>query len=77
VTKFFDCGPATFSDQADEVHAYAAALPLLFPMTIAQYLGYPFCETRIVGVVGGLMRRAAIAFDLGSYPSQASPPMMR
>jgi hypothetical protein len=27
VTKFFDCGPATFSDQAVEVHAYEAASP--------------------------------------------------
>lgn len=41
MTKFFDCGPATFSDQAVEVHAYEAVLFLL-PMTIAQYLGCRF-----------------------------------
>lgn len=31
VTKFFDCGPATFSDQAVEVHAYEAASPFTSP----------------------------------------------
>ena len=31
MTKFFDCGPATFSDQAVEVHAYEAASPFTSP----------------------------------------------
>ena len=35
MTKFFDCGPATFSDQAVEVHAYEAASPFTSPVPSA------------------------------------------
>jgi hypothetical protein len=77
VTKFFDLDqPLSQIKRMKFMHMRPHCL-LLLPMTIAQYLGCPFCETRIAGVAGGLMRCAAIAFDFGSYPSQASPPMMR